>query len=479
MTINWVAAAVVFFSTFPGLNFCLLRFCFEKEKSRPVACLLLLLAGGKLFPGMCYYIVVERQNPELLPSFMLSNCHVVTGFGLWEEEGVGGKGGADQSHLPSSSLKKLWINIEHKILLVLLLVLLLLPNGKGGERHELVGAFVGHKKFITSSSCCCCCKGSWGSDPRPRRHNSHNIFRGGWWVLQYISFFFFFFLDAFLLADLSNKIQESSLTPCKKLLQKELWHARTFLLVICPWVWALLCQFFFLWLEKHMRGGGGGGGDVFVMTHFFNPILQTGRWCFANRRSEVNSARDRWSINARTHIPYMGHWDFLVHLLVICEPVLSLQNSTHHHIRDCWADGVIVPWSIHGFHASRLDNWRSQNQSRTLQHQGPSSSSHLSYTEPTPCFVMIISLWSIGIHVVLFSLWWDWSSCSLLWWDWPSCSLDDEEKHLMFHHYHHLTVQEGFCFSIFYLPVSLVMGVRSSILCSLRKCFFFIIFGHF
>jgi hypothetical protein len=24
-------------------------------------------------------------------------------------------------------------------------------------------------------------------------------------------------------------------------------------------------------------GGGGGGGDVCVMTHFFNPILQTGR----------------------------------------------------------------------------------------------------------------------------------------------------------------------------------------------------------
>lgn len=96
---------MVFFST--GLNFCLLWFCFEKEKSRPVARLLLLLAGGKLFSGMCYYIVVERQNPELLQSLMLSNCHGVTGFGLWEEEGVGGKRGADQSHLPSSSLKKL------------------------------------------------------------------------------------------------------------------------------------------------------------------------------------------------------------------------------------------------------------------------------------------------------------------------------------------------------------------------------------
>jgi hypothetical protein len=158
----------------------------------------------------------------------------------------------------------------------------------------------------------------------------------------------------------------------------------------------------------------------------------------------------------------MGHWDFLVHLLVICEPVLSLQNSTHHHIRDCWADGVIVPWSIHGFRASRLDNWRSQDQSRTLQHQGPSSSSssssHLSYAEPTPCFVMIISLWSIGMHVVLFSLWWDWSSCSLA----------DEEKHLMFHHYHHLTVQEVFFLDHLwsFLGVAHFGNVGDRLLCS-------------
>ncbi len=128
----------------------------------------------------------------------------------WRERGSWSISSSIQ--LPEEAL----INIEHKILLVLLVVVLLLPNG---ERHELVGAFIGHKKFITC--CCCCCKGSWGSVPRPRRHSSHNIFRRGWWVLQYISFFPFFFLDAFLLADLSNRIQESSLTPCKKLLQKE------------------------------------------------------------------------------------------------------------------------------------------------------------------------------------------------------------------------------------------------------------------
>ncbi len=81
-------------------------------------------------------------------------------------------------------------------------------------------------------------------------------------------FFSFFFLDAFLLADLSNKIQESSLTPSERAVT-----CKNFPLCDLSMSLSSALPILLPLIGQHMCGGC----DVCVMTRFFNPILQTGR----------------------------------------------------------------------------------------------------------------------------------------------------------------------------------------------------------